>query len=154
MLACQDGHGEDASSEADEGVSLDDDLENGQQRLRVVWRSRRRKQTQPQRGGRLKRAGWSKRPGTTSAANTGGLDSQPWTDEEEEMERDATKGERPAQSLGRAEIERSVTGGSVEGDSRRLVGPAARGEVVWPIDRDRASSYAQSGGARRGTHLT
>ena len=54
----------------------------------------------------------------------------------------------------KAQIERSVTGGSVEGDSRRLVGPAARGEVVWPIDRDRASSYAQSGGARRGTHLT
>ena len=69
-------------------------------------------------------------------------------------ERDATKGGRPAQSLGRAEIERSVTGGSVEGDSRRLVGPVARGEVVWPIDRDRASSYAQSGGARRGTHPT
>ena len=80
--------------------------------------------------------------------------SAPRTDEEEEMERDATKGGRPAQSLGRAEIERSVTGGSVEGDSRRLVGPVARGEVVWPTDRDRASSYAQSGGARRGTHPT
>ena len=51
-------------------------------------------------------------------------------------------------------LERSVTGGSVEGDSKRLVGPAARGEVVWPTGRDRASSYAQSGGARRGTHPT
>ena len=47
-----------------------------------------------------------------------------------------------------------MTGGSVEGDSRRLGGPVARGEVEWPIDRDRASSYAQSGGARRGTNLT
>ena len=65
------------------------------------------------------------------------------------------RGERAAHD-GRhlAEIERSVAGGSVEGDSRRLVGPAARGEVAWPIDRDRASSYAQSGGARRGTRPT
>ena len=67
---------------------------------------------------------------------------------------DVVKGDGPAQSLGRADIERSVTGGSVEGSSRRLGGPAARGEVEWPIDRDRASSYAQSGGARRGTHPT
>ena len=86
--------------------------------------------------------------------NTGGLDSQPRTDDEEEIVRDAAKGDRPAQSLGRADIERSVTGGSVEGRSRRLGGPAARGEVGGPIDRDRASSYAQSGGARRGTHPT
>ena len=70
------------------------------------------------------------------------------------MERDATKGERPAQSLGRAEIERSVTGRGVEGSTRRLGGLNARGGVSGPMDRARASSYAQSGGARRGTHPT
>ena len=63
-------------------------------------------------------------------------------------------GESSAQSLGRAEIERRVTGRGVEGSTRRLGGLRARGEVSGPMDRARASSYAQSGGARRGTNLT
>ena len=49
------------------------------------------------------------------------------------------RGDGSAQSLGRAEIERSVTSRSVEGNSRHLVGLNARGGVVRPIDRDRAS---------------
>ena len=49
-------------------------------------------------------------------------------------------GDGPAQSLGRAKIERSVTGRSVEENFRHLVGPRARGGVVRPMDRDRASS--------------
>ena len=116
------------------------DLEDGQQRLRVVWRSSRRKPAQPQRGGRLQRAGWSERLEATSAASKGGKDSQPWTDDEEESVQDMAIGDGPAQSLGRAKIERSVTGRSVEENSRHLVGPRARGGVVRPMDRDRASS--------------
>ena len=50
--------------------------------------------------------------------------------------------------------ERSVTGRGVEGDARRLGGLNARGGGSGPMDRARASSYAQSGGARRGTNLT
>ena len=78
------------------------------------------------------------RPG--ELASKGGKDSQPWTDDEEESVQDMAIGDGPAQSLGRAKIERSVTGRSVEENSRHLVGPRARGGVVRPMDRDRASS--------------
>ena len=75
----------------------------------MVWRSSRRKPAQPQRGGRLQRAGWSERLEATSAASKGGKDSQPWTDDEEESVQDMAVGDGPAQSLGRAKIEQSVT---------------------------------------------
>ena len=134
-----DRGGENANSSATLGG--DDDLEKGQQRLRVVWRSSsRRKTTQPQRAGGMQRADLSEH----SESAIGGQDSQVsevWSQETETF--DEPGEDDAALPLGRAGKSETNTVGDDEDAARHQDGPS--GSVVM-APRAHSSRRARSSG--------
>ena len=134
-----DRGGENANSSATHGG--DDDLEKGQQRLRVVWRSSsRRKMTQPQRAGGMQRADLSEH----SESAIGGQDSQVsevWSQETETF--DEPGEDDAALPSGRAGKSETNTVGDDEDAARHQDGPS--GSVVM-APRAHSSRRARSSG--------
>ena len=133
-----DRGGENANSSATLGG--DDDLEKGQQRLRVVWRSSRRKMTQPQRAGGMQRADLSEH----SESAIGGQDSQVsevWSQETETF--DEPGEDDAALPLGRAGKSETNTVGDDEDAARHQDGPSGSA-VMAP--RAHSSRRARSRG--------
>ena len=123
----------------------DDDLEKGQQRLRVVWRSSsRRKTTQPQRAGGMQRADLSEH----SESAIGGQDSQVsevWSQETETFDEPGEDDAAPP--LGRAGKSETYTVGNDEDAIRRRYGPngpAAMAPRAQKSQRARSSGWGGS----------
>ena len=134
-----DRGGENANSSATLGG--DDDLEKGQQRLRVMWRSSsRRKMMQPQRARGMQRADLSEH----SESAIGGQDSQVsevWSQETETF--DEPGEDDAALPLGRAGKSETNTVGDDEDAARHQDGPS--GSVVM-APRAHSSRRARSSG--------